>query len=175
MAVKKISVLGMFADENAAASAVKGLKNTDWSIDRVHGPIPSHKILDALGMKKSRVGWFTLGGGITGFFTGFLLAAFTATRWSLIVGGKPVVALVPFFIVGFEFTILFAVFGNIIGLITQMKLPDYTEVSPYNIRFTGDRFGILTHCDAGRKAELINLLRAKGAEVEVVEGNDDKC
>jgi hypothetical protein len=66
----------------------------------------------------------------------FSLAAFTSLRWSLIVSGKPVVALVPFFIVGFEFTILFAVFGNVLGLISQARLPRF-ETPPYDERFPG--------------------------------------
>jgi len=49
------------------------------------------------------------------FFLGNSLAVYTSLQWSLIVSGKPVAALVPYFIVGFEFTILFAVFGNIVG------------------------------------------------------------
>ena len=102
-------VIGLFDSEDGAAHAVRDLADSPWRLERVHSPVPSHKISRALGLEKSRVGWFTLAGGITGFLTGFSLAAFTATRWSLIVSGKPVVALVPFFIVGFEFTILFAV------------------------------------------------------------------
>ena len=84
--------------------------------------------MDALDLKKSRVGWFTLAGGILGFLSGFALAVFAATRWNLIVGGKPVVAWVPFFIVGFEFTVLFAVLGNIVGLLTQTGLPQFGPV-----------------------------------------------
>ncbi|WP_054700550.1 quinol:electron acceptor oxidoreductase subunit ActD [Desulfosarcina cetonica] len=99
MPADTVSIMGIFASENGAANAIDRLRETPWTIERVHSPIPSHTIEQALELPKSRVGWFTLGGGIIGFFTGFLLAAFTATRWSLIVSGKPVVALVPFFIV----------------------------------------------------------------------------
>ena len=43
---------------------------------RAHGPIPSQQITEVLGLKKSRVGWFTFTGGILGFFAGFSLAIF---------------------------------------------------------------------------------------------------
>jgi len=99
-------VMGLFTDENQVVSAIRDIKDSPWTMHRVHSPIPSHKIDNALGSKKSKVGYFTLVGGITGFFAGFLLAAFTASQWNLIVSGKPVISLVPFFIVGFEFTIL---------------------------------------------------------------------
>lgn len=169
MSNKRVSIMGIFNTENEAASAIAGLRDTAYALERVHSPIPSHIIADALQLPKSRVGWFTLVGGITGFFTGFLLAAFTATRWSLIVSGKPVVALVPFFIVGFEFTILFAVFGNVLGLISQARLPRFTVAPGYDPGFSGDRFGILASCPLEEKGALNDFFRTRGADIKIVE------
>lgn len=166
MAADTVSIMGIFSNENSAASAIDGLRETPWTIDRVHSPVPSHVIEDALEAPQSRVGWFTLAGGITGFFTGFLLAAFTASRWALIVGGKPVVALVPFFIVGFEFTILFAVFGNVLGLIVQARLPRFASQPHYDERFSGNRFGVLARCSTGEQEELTRFFEENGAEVK---------
>ena len=161
-----ISILGLFKSDEQAASAIRGLKNSPWTFRRVYSPIPSPVIMDALKLKKSRVGWFTLAGGITGFFAGFGLAVFTATRWNLIVGGKPVIAWVPFFIVGFEFTILFAVFGNIVGLLTQTGLPQFDPPDGYDPGCSADRFGVLATCDPGQQAELSHFFLNKGAEVK---------
>jgi Alternative complex III, ActD subunit len=160
-------IIGLFDSETDAAGAVRELKDTPWRLDRVHSPIPSHRISDAIGVKKSRVGWFTLAGGIIGFFTGFSFAAFTATRWSLIVSGKPVVALVPFFIVGFEFTILFAIFGNVLGLISQARLPDYGDMEQYDPRCSGDHFGIVASCAENDQNGLLDFFETRGAEVRV--------
>lgn len=164
-----VSVLGLFERDDQAASAIRGLKNSPWTFRRVHGPIPSPVILDALNLKKSRVGWFTLAGGIAGFVAGFGLAVFSATRWDLNVGGKPVIAWVPFFIVGFEFTILFAVFGNIVGLLTQTGLPDLSPSEGYDPRCSGDRFGVLATCNSGRQAELSRFFLQCGTEVNLLE------
>ena len=111
------------------------------------------------------MGWFTLVGGIIGFFTGFLLAAFTANRWSLIVSGKPVLALVPFFIVGFEFTILFAIFGTVAGLISQMRLPRFQADPTYDPRCSADRFALVVAGDAEQPSALTRFLEAHGATV----------
>jgi molybdopterin-containing oxidoreductase family membrane subunit len=159
-------IMGLFKNEDQVVSTLAALKETAYKFQRVHSPIPSHKIMAALDLKKSKVGWFTLAGGITGFFTGFLFAAFTATRWSMIVSGKPVVALVPFFIVGFEFTILFAVFGNVLGLISQARLPRFDTYEDYDPRFSGDRFGVLASCRAGERGGLTDLLKSQGAEIK---------
>lgn len=161
-------VMGLFTDENRAVSAIEDIKSSPWRLRRVNSPIPSHKIADALKLKKSKVGYFTLAGGITGFFSGFLLAIFTASQWNLIVSGKPIIALVPFFIVGFEFTILFAVFGNIVGLIHQMQLPEYKGLEQYDPRCSGHHFGITVSCKADDLEGLKLFFQNKGGEVKVI-------
>jgi hypothetical protein len=165
MPVEQISILGLFESEEAAADAILDLGRSDWTLERVHTPFPSHKIMDVLGLKKGKVGWFTLAGGIIGFLSGFLLAVFTAARWGLDVGGKPVVALVPFFIVGFEFTILFAVFGNVLGIISQARLPRFKMQRRYDPRLSGNRFGILARCPALDQERLIDFFQKRGAEI----------
>lgn len=157
--------MGVFNSDEKAATAIRALTETPHDIEMVYSPIPSHVLADALKQPKSKVGWFTLTGGIIGFFTGFLLAAFTATRWDLIVSGKPVVALVPFVIVGFEFTILFAVFGNVLGLISQARLPRFSLSSDYDPRFSRDCFGVRVACDPDDKASVLQLFEVNGGQV----------
>jgi hypothetical protein len=171
MTAKRISMMGVFGREEQAASAIRELRNGAYKVERVHGPFPSHVIAEALDLPKSRVGWFTLAGGITGFVTGFLFAAFTATRWDIMVSGKPVLAWVPFFIVAFEFTILFSVFGNVLGLISQMRLPRFRIDEKYDPRFSGHMFGVLASCEAQRKDDLYRFLEDKGAEINVFDDN----
>ena len=65
---EKRRVMGVFRDEGLAVAAVEALAGSPWELQRVHSPIPSHRLMGALKLKKSRVGWFTLAGGIIGFF-----------------------------------------------------------------------------------------------------------
>jgi molybdopterin-containing oxidoreductase family membrane subunit len=160
-------ILGLFKDEGKAARIIPELAAAGFRFRRAHSPIPSHRILEALKLQKSRVGWFTLAGGIVGFFSGFALAIYTAVEWNLIVSGKPIVSLIPFFIVGFEFTILFSVFGNVIGLLVCARLPDGRGLERYDPRCSGEHFGVLAACDAGREGELMNFFQKKGGEVKV--------
>lgn len=164
----EVRVMGLFTDENQAISAIRDIKDSPWTMHGVHSPIPSHKIADALELKKSRVGYFTLAGGIIGFFAGFFLAVFTASQWHLIVSGKPVISLVPFFIVGFEFTILFAVFGNVVGLIHQMHLPAFKGLDEYDPRCSGDIFGVTASCKAEELEKLKQFFQSKDGEVKVI-------
>jgi len=160
-------LMGLFKDEDQVVAAVNELKTSSYTFHRVNSPFPSHKIMGALNLKKSMVGWFTLAGGIIGLVGGFALAIFTAVQWNLIVSGKPIVAIIPFVIVGFEATILCAVFGNILGLLTQTRLPSYKLMQHYDPRCSGEYFGVLASCDAGQEDGLNNFFRQQGAEVRV--------
>ncbi|MBL0714725.1 MAG: DUF3341 domain-containing protein [Desulfosarcina sp.] len=162
-------LMGLFKDPNQVIDTLEAFKTSPWSVVRVHSPIPNHKIAAALDLPKSKVGHFTLAGGIIGFFFGFLFAAYTAVQWDLIVSGKPIVALVPFFIVGFEFTVLFSIFGNVIGLINIGGLPDYAGLTEYDPRCSGEHYGITVACDPARAAELHEFFKERGALVSELE------
>jgi molybdopterin-containing oxidoreductase family membrane subunit len=162
-------IMGLFRDEDQVVSTVEALKDSPFELQRVNTPFPNHKILDALKLKKSKVGYFTLIGGILGFFSGLGLAIFCATKWDLIVSGKPVISLIPFFIVGFEFTILFAVFGNLLGLLALGGLPSFKGLTYYDPRCSADHFGILATCGPEQEDGLMDFFRRQGGEVKVFE------
>ena len=120
-------------------------------------------------LKKSPVGYFTLAGGILGFLFGLALASFTALRWGLIVSGKPIVSLIPFFIVGFEFTILFSVLGNVIGLVILNRLPEFQSLKQYDPRFSADHFGIVASCREDEQENLKSFFETHGGEISALE------
>lgn len=164
-----ISVIGLFPDEQKTAAVIEAMSGYPWQIDRVHSPFPSHKIFDALKLKKSPVGWFTLAGGILGFFTGFSLAIYTALEWKLIIWGKPIIAWIPFVIVGFEFTILFSVLGNVLGLLALGGLPDFKGLKQYDPRCSGEHFGIVATCTEEEQDQVIDFFQNQGGEARVFE------
>jgi molybdopterin-containing oxidoreductase family membrane subunit len=166
MADKKY-IMGLFKNEDQVISTLAALKETAYQFQRVHCPIPSHKIMAALDLKKSIVGWFTLAGGILGLISGFALAIYCSIQWNLIVSGKPIISLIPFFIVGFEFTILFAVFGNVIGLLTQARLPSFKKLENYDPRCSGEHFGVLATCEPMQQDGLKDFFHQNGGEVKV--------
>ena len=116
---------------------------------------------------KSKVGWFTLTGGILGLISGFALAVYCSLEWKLIVSGKPIISLIPFFIVGFELTILFAVFGNVIGLLTQARLPSLKRMDYYDPRCSGEHFGVLAACEPMQQDGLKDFFQQNGGEVQI--------
>lgn len=174
MAPEQTHILGVFRDDRNAAAAIDALRSAGITVEGSYGPIPSAAIDTAMRRPKSRVGWFTLVGGIIGFICGFALAAYCAGRWSLIVSGKPVHAWVPFVIVGFEFTILFAVFGNVAGLISLARLPGGDPGPGFDPRFSCDRFGVLAACTPGQEKSVAHLLAQHGGSVDFPEQAPEK-
>jgi len=160
-------IMVIFNDEDLVVSTLAALKKTAYQFQRVHSPIPSHKIMSALNLKKSKVGYFTLAGGILGLISGFALAVYCSIEWNLIVSGKPIISLIPFFIVGFEFTILFAVFGNVIGLLTQTRLPSFKGMEYYDPRCSGAHFGVLAACEPLQQDGLEDFFKKNGGEVKI--------
>jgi len=79
------------------------------------------------------------------------------------------VALVPFFIVGFEFTILFSVIGNVIGLINVGGLPDWEGLVEYDPRCSGEHYGITAACDPVGETALRQFFQDRGAQVATLE------
>ena len=166
---RKRHIMGLFKDESTVVSAINALRQSRFKFIRVNTPFPSHKIMHALKLKKSMVGWFTLCGGILGFLGGFGLAVYSSTQWDLIVAGKPIIAWVPFVIVGFEGTILFSVFGNVIGLLILTRLPSYRWLSYYDPRCSGENFGVLAACELDQENDLKDFFQKQGADVKVFE------
>jgi len=163
MSTDAVIVTGLFKTQEEILAAIQKIQEKGWLVREVHSPIPSSKINKALGRKKSRVGWFTLAGGVTGFCSGFSLAIFTSTRWSLIVSGKPVISWIPFFVIAFECTILFAVLGNVLGLLTQVGLPAKDYEKNYDPGCSGDLYGIEVASTPEDVESLKDLLHRTGS------------
>jgi hypothetical protein len=167
-------VMGLFTDESAVVSAIAALKSSPWKLCRVHGPYPSHSILHALRFRKSRVGYFTLAGGIIGFFTGYALSIYSSVQWHLIVSGKPVVSLIPFFVVGYEMTILFGILGTVLGILLNARIPEFKSLKEiYDPRCSGDHFGVLASCEAGKESALAEFFTNLGAKTRLFDGPED--
>jgi molybdopterin-containing oxidoreductase family membrane subunit len=101
---------------------------------------------------------------VLGCAGGFALTSWTASQWGLIVGGKPVVALVPFAVIAFELTILFGALATLLGMLVHARLPSFRVEPVHDPAFSTDRFGVLVRSAEDRKAAVESALRQAGAE-----------
>jgi molybdopterin-containing oxidoreductase family membrane subunit len=157
-------ILGVFKHLDCCVSSIEALKASGRDKLEVFSPVPSHEIQDALGFKTSRLGYATLAGALFGLVGGIWLSYHAMSSYELVVQGKPLVAWLPWFVVGFEATILFGCLANLITMFAMSGLPNLKKAPGYDERFSVDAFGIFVPCE-GKEAEQVKaLLQAQGAE-----------
>ena len=145
-------------------SSIEALKASGRDKVEVYSPIPSHEIQDALGIKPSRLGYATLVGAVIGLVGGMWLSYYAMSSYKLMVQGKPLMAWLPWFVVGFEATILIGCLANLITMFVMSGLPNLKKAPGYDERFSVDAFGIFVSCQ-GKEAEQVKaILEAQGAE-----------
>ncbi len=121
-----MELLGVFQSVDEAAAAVDGLLAAgcpEQGITSVTSvPYPNGVLVD--NQRRSWFHWMTLGGGLLGAGIGFLLAAGTAWLYPLQTGDKPIISLFPTGIITYEFMMLCAMIGTMLGMFLEMGLPD---------------------------------------------------
>ena len=139
-------LLAEFETPAAVMEAAILCRDAGFSKWDVYTPFPIHGMDEAMGLRKSPVGWFTFAGGCTGFFTGMTMIWFmNKFDYPLVVGGKPLFTPLFAFPVSYEMTILLSAFGTLFGMFFLNKLPRFHNPLFKNERFkksTDDRFFI---------------------------------
>jgi hypothetical protein len=169
MAATTETILGVFAHVDTTVRALEELKAKGYHDFSVYTPVPIHEIEDVVERDRpvSKVRLFTLFGGLTGLASAWLLTAWSALKWDLIVGGKPPIGLPvspPYIVIMFELMVLFGGVATLIGMVFLGRLPRFRPSATFDPRFTNDRFGVAVHCAAERSASVREILRAAGAE-----------
>jgi hypothetical protein len=126
------------ADVLHAAGSVRDAGYRNWD---VFTPFPVHGMDEAMGLRKSPVGWFTFLGGATGFTCGMLMIWWmNAYDYPIAVGGKPLFSPIFSFPVAYELTILLGAFGSLGGMMILNRLPRL-----HHPLFKSERFARVTN------------------------------
>lgn len=156
-----------------AAAKVRDAGFRRWD---VFTPYPVHGMDKAMGLKNSKVGWFSFLGGVTGYTTGMLMIWFmNRIDYALPVGGKPMFSPFSAFPPSYELTILFGAFGALIGMLVLNRLPRLHHPLLKHRRFaqaTHDTFFLVIETDDPkyRADETRAFLESLGSErIEMVE------
>ncbi len=156
--------------------AAAGLRDAGYRRFETHAPFPIHGMDKAMGLKRSGVGWYTLGGAAAGALAALALQIYpSAVEYPLITGGKPYASLPAFVPILFELSILFAAFGTVIGLFRKARLPEYYHPTlkhdPF-LKTSDDGFFLAVDAEDGnfdRRATPELLLGLGGRELAWVE------
>ncbi len=141
----------------------------------VLSPCPRHEIDHALGDPQTRLPFISLLAGMLGCLTGYSFTAWTASDWVLPVSGKPIVAIPPFTVIGFELTILFTALFTLagmvlLGVIDTLRHPLPAGAKKYT-RFQRDRFGVVVDCDPSQIKDFEEIFKSHGAEEVHIENS----
>lgn len=161
------------ADVMHAAEKVRDQGFTRWD---VHSPYPIHGMDDAMGIKNSKVGFFSFTGGVIGFTTGMVMIWWmNSVDYPILIGGKPMFSPMGAFPPSYELTILLGSFGTLFGMFFLNRLPRWYNPLLKNERFkkaTHDRFYIVIETSDPKysESEIRKLLSAQGSKhIELVE------
>jgi molybdopterin-containing oxidoreductase family membrane subunit len=157
-------VVGVFGYLDDAVRALTELKRRGYTQLTVYSPVPRHELDAVLAKKESPVRLFTLIGGLTGVSFGFFYAIATSLDWPLVVGGKPIVSLPPYVVIGFETTILLGALSTVLGMFLNARLPRLGRSPGYDPRFSSDKIGIVAFGGPAQLDGAREVLRDAGAE-----------
>lgn len=142
--MSSMAQVAWFDDEHRVLEALRICRERGLVVEDVVSPFPIHGLDEALGLRRTRLAWATLAGGLAGLVLGLTLEYWTsATDWPLNVGGKPFDSLPAFVPVAFETTILCAGLCTVFGLLWRCGLRPWTRARIPGVRATDDRIAIV--------------------------------
>ena len=162
--VRYHGVMGVFYYVDDVADAVRALRQVGHRDLSVFSPVPHHDIERALEQGPSLVRWVTFTGGLLGITGGFALCIYSVISYPLVVGGKELLSIPPFVVIGYESMILLAALSNLIGMLALSRLPQVKPKAPYDPRFSEDRIGVWVPCSGDDAERVREMLRGHGAE-----------
>jgi hypothetical protein len=117
-------ILAEFDNPAQLLEAAEKLRDAGYKKFDCHSPFPIHGMDEAMGMKRSPLGWFV---GFVAFFA--LLGGFTLEWWTsvvdypLIISGKPFFSYQAYGPVAFAVMVLSSAFTALLGMMALNKLP----------------------------------------------------
>jgi hypothetical protein len=175
-ASKAFGLMAEYTTPAAAMRAAEKVRDAGFRRWDVFTPFPVHGMDKAMGLKNSKVGWFSFLGGVTGYTTGMLLIWFcNMLDYPIVIGGKPMFSPFSAFPPSYELTILFGAFGAIGGMLLLNRLPRLHHPLLKNKRFalaTHDRYFVVIETSDPKfnEVETRKMLEAAGSRrIELVE------
>jgi hypothetical protein len=169
-------IIAEFETPAATIHAAEKVRDSGFRKWDVFTPFPVHGMDKAMGLKNSKVGWFSFLGGVTGYTSGMLMIWWmNAVDYPIVIGGKPMFSPYGAFPPSYELTILLGSFGALFGMLFLNRLPRLHHPLLKNRRFalaTHDRFFIVVETGDPKysETETRKLLESLGSRhIELVE------
>lgn len=117
-------MLAEFPSSDALIEAVRTLRRQGYSDLDAYSPYPIDGMSEALGLRRSPVPLFVLGGGLLGAGLAYFMQWWMATvDYPLNIGGRPAHSPPPFIPITFELAVLLAALSAFFGVFAWIGLP----------------------------------------------------
>ncbi|RMF08348.1 MAG: DUF3341 domain-containing protein [Candidatus Neomarinimicrobiota bacterium] len=177
---KVVGVLGQFRDPTALVHGAEAVRDAGYKQWDTHSPFPIHGMDQAMGMKRSGLGYFIGLCAFLGAATGFGLQSWAhAIAYPAIIAGKPLFAWQAYIVITFALLVLFGAIGSVIGMLLFNRLPRFHHPVFYSDRFescSDDGFFISIEADDPQfdQENTVRLLKEAGAlAVDILEETDE--
>lgn len=121
---KSYGVVAEFADGEALLKAANKVREAGYTATDAFSPIPVHGLIEALGIRRSRLASLILCGGLAGAATGLALQSYLSVfQYPHVVSGRPLFSWPSFVPIIFELTVLFSAIAAVFGMFGRNGLP----------------------------------------------------
>ena len=129
-------ILAEFKDPKSIVRAAQAIRDEGYINFDCHTPFPIHGLDDAMGLKRSIIGYIVGFGCIAGASAGLLLQWWSSTvAYPVVISGKPLFSWQAFMIITFVLMILGGAFSALIGMFHLNKMPAF-----YHPLFNSENF-----------------------------------
>jgi hypothetical protein len=172
-------ILAEFDNPASLLKAGKAMNEGGYKKFDCHSPFPIHGMDDAMGMKRSPLGYIIAIFAIIGGLVGFGLQTWVhSIEYPIVFSGKPYFAYQAYIIVTFALFILFGAAAAVFGMLGLNKLPRYHHHLFYSDKFkkvTDDAFFVSVDAKDSKfdKKETASFLKSIGGKnIEVLEADE---
>lgn len=170
-------ILAEFDSPQTLLKAGKVINEKGYKKYDCHSPFPIHGMDEAMGLKRSPLGYIIAVFAIIGGLVGFGLQTWVhAVAYPHVISGKPYFAYQAYIIVTFALFILFGAGAAVFGMLGLNKLPRYHHPLFYSDKFkkvTDDGFFVSIDANDSLfdKKETSKFLKSIGGKnIEIIEG-----
>lgn len=170
-------ILAQFADPQALMKGAEAVRDAGYKVFDCHSPFPIHGMDQAMGLKRSPMGFIVAAFAALGAATGLGLQGWASTTaYPLIISGKPLFSWQAYVIITFALFVLFGAISAVVGMLGLNKLPRLHHPVFYSEQFkkaSDDGFFVSIEASDARfdPVETRKFLESIGGRnVEVLEG-----
>ena len=173
MKSKKYAILAQFKNPHDLMCAAENVRDFGYKKFDCHTPYPVHGLDDAMGLKRSVLGYIVGMGALGGASLGLLLQWFASSYdYTIVISGKPYFSWQAYMIITFVTMVLGGALSALMGMFHLNRMPTFHHPlfnSELFKRATDDGFFISIECDDELYEDGVTTEFLKSIGAEVVE------